>query len=214
MLSQYFHDYNLTILAPRSFWHIIQSYLTDCSIPVSLISEFTSHDQVTKLLSDIDIGILPYPQPPSNDSKRIRLSSCVMSTKLSDYICLRILPMIPTWCSSACETLNSLDTGIVYDYNYSINPFKLTYSSLLSNFSNLISASSQFTASMQRTLLEFHVLILTKVRCINKSAEYNLAMYVVLQSSYIFLVYLLLILSTCITLLIRLFVNLSVIVFK
>lgn len=131
-----------TILAPDNSHQLIRDVCISESIPVDTISSFTDQDEAFKLTHGCTFGILPYRNPFSSEPIQIELAATVMSTKLSDYICLGLIPIVPQWCTSASELILASNIGFVYGKDYNLAPIsKATLHDLAkikSRISNLV----------------------------------------------------------------------------
>jgi hypothetical protein len=135
------------ILAPDSCHADIHSFSVANLLSISLISSFESEVEVVPLAEQCLFGLLPYRKPKPDELHYLELSSTVMSAKLSDYIALCVIPVVPAWCTAAAEFVISNRIGFVYDDSYCFDFLK--QSSSLSNLytfrSNLVSLRYQFT---------------------------------------------------------------------
>ncbi|MCP9823669.1 hypothetical protein [Cyanobium sp. L1E-Cus] len=108
-----------TILAPLSCHKAITDFDDYKFLRVSMLKSFSTEDQAAVLARKCLFGLLPYRQPLDQEADLIQLAATVMSTKLSDYILLGIIPIVPQWCTAAAEFVTSRQIGFVYDSSYS-----------------------------------------------------------------------------------------------
>jgi hypothetical protein len=112
------------ILSPQSCHGAILNSPGHESLRISMLKSFSSEDQVIKYASSCLFGLLPYRQPQEHEDDLAALAATVMSTKLSDYLLLGIIPIVPQWCIAAAEFVASHQIGFVYDSSYSFSFFK------------------------------------------------------------------------------------------
>ena len=105
-------------LAPSSSHALIQDLCIAKSIPIETISSFTNPEEAREYTLDCTYGILPYRRPLRNEPLHASLAATVMSTKLSDYICLGLIPVVPSWCVSAADFVSNNQIGFTYNENY------------------------------------------------------------------------------------------------
>lgn len=109
---------SFTILCPTNTHTIVNKTCSKNHVNVNMIAHYSNSEQAIALTSDAMFGILPYRRPLDNEILEKKVAQTVMSTKLSDYISLNLLPIVPDWCTSAAEYVSRHKIGIVYTSKY------------------------------------------------------------------------------------------------
>lgn len=109
------------VLAPSSCHTAIMNSNDYKSLRISTLKAFSTEDQAAEMARQCLFGLLPHRQPLAHEADLIKLAATVMSTKLSDYILLGIIPIVPQWCTAAAEFVTSRQIGFVYDSSYSFD---------------------------------------------------------------------------------------------
>jgi hypothetical protein len=107
------------ILAPPGCHRDILNYPNYGDLCISKLDSFSSESEAAKLAHRCLFGLLPYRQPLDCEVDLTQLAATVMSTKLSDYLLLGIIPIVPAWCTAAASFVVRHEVGIVYDSAYS-----------------------------------------------------------------------------------------------
>jgi hypothetical protein len=109
------------VLAPQSCHSAISNYSYHHCLRISKLESFSSEVKAAEYASGCLFGLLPYRQPQEREDDLAELAATVMSTKLSDYLLLGIIPIVPQWCIAAAEFVASHHIGFVYDSRYSFS---------------------------------------------------------------------------------------------
>jgi hypothetical protein len=113
-----------SFLAPKHSHRLIARVCSEENIQVDCIDHFHTRERAIELTQDATFGILPYRQPLQEETQKLLLAQTVMSAKLSDYICLNLIPVVPKWCLSASTYVLSREIGYVYNECYDFDFFK------------------------------------------------------------------------------------------
>jgi len=117
-----------TILAPKFLHSNIYDFVSSNSLDVVSIDSFNDTESALRKTSACHFGIIPHISPQTYlldyDLDITDLCAGVTSTKLSDYICLNLIPIVPAWCHAAADFVSTNNLGFIYgptnQYNLSL----------------------------------------------------------------------------------------------
>ena len=152
-----------TILAPDFLHSGINYFVSTDKLDVVLVDSFNSIEEALAKSANCHFGILPHISPRSysaiNNLDITDLCAGVTSTKLSDYICLNLIPVVPDWCTAASEIVLKNNIGFVYgDSNVSNMHLIRDRSTLVRNLNSIQLVKNQFTIDYFSKSLRDHII--------------------------------------------------------